>query len=133
VIRLWAESVSALYGAPDALPPPSRNIEKRYLDLQAIGYQFQREALPLSAIYLRGEREGARLARLVEPLSTAGALVALVANTYGSYLLDASMRALEFATLSRLVLDVPVRRMIASAGLGSLRETCEAILRDVTD
>src|SRR5262249_18582246 len=49
LIRLWPESVQALFGSRDALPPINPNWDKRYLDLTQKGFSFKRQPLPLAA------------------------------------------------------------------------------------
>ena len=46
-VRLWPESVEALFGAADRLPLLAPSWGKRYLDLAAPGGRFQDRPLPL--------------------------------------------------------------------------------------
>ena len=112
VIRLWSDSVETLYGSGDALPLLTPTWDKRYLDLTADGYRFQREPLPLAAgPYVLAERELDEAAPRVESASGRDALVALMANTYVTRLMDRAMRARTFDLLGRVVTRVPVRRV----------------------
>ena len=127
---LWPDSVTSLYGSPDALSPLTPTWEKRYLALGGNGCQFQREPLPLGAIYLLGQRSPAGAAPWVEALPAREALMALVRNTYSTYLLDEAMRAREFELLGRVVARLPVRQVNPRADLNTLSGLSEAILED---
>lgn len=130
VIRLWPPAVKALWGSESYLPPLTPNWDKCYLDLQE---RFQREPLPLAAIYQLGERRHDRIAAYVEPLERADALMSLVANTYATKLMNKEMRAREFELLTRVVSKVPVRRVTPHADLARIQELCECILSDFRD
>jgi len=129
-IRLWPESVSALYGAPDALPPLTPTWNKRYLDLRIDGHSFQQEPLPLAAVYVLQERRADSSALCVEPLTANAGLMALVANTYASVLMDKAMRAREFNLLTRITAGVPIRRVTPHVSASFLSELCNLILND---
>ena len=84
---LWPESVQSLYGSAEALPQFSANYEKRCLSLGKQELRFEERRLPLSAIYILGERRGDP-APLVEELTPQKAFLALVANTFATNTLD---------------------------------------------
>ncbi len=132
-VRLWSESVVALYGNVEKLPrivPSHPTWDKRYLDLSQQGYQFQNSPLPLAAIYLlnyRSEEEG--VPKLESP-SSRSALISLIANTYGSYLLDKSMRSQEFQLLGRLIKSVTVRQVTPHKNPAYIPQLIETILND---
>jgi hypothetical protein len=129
-LRLWPESVRDLYGTVEALPRLTPNWDKRYLDLTMQDDGFQREPLPLAAIYILGERRADSAAPVVESVPVASRLMALVANTYTNYLLDKAMRAEEFHALARLIARVPVRRVIPHADPTFINRLCDVILDD---
>jgi hypothetical protein len=129
-VRLWASSVKALYGKADALPYLTPNWDKRYLDLTQVGYQFHPAPLPLAAIYVLSDRIFSPIAPLIEPISTQTGLINLIANTYANTLLDKTMRAQEFDLLSRVVANVPIRRVIANADPVYISKLRELILED---
>ena len=70
-IRLWPASVKALYGSETHLPKLTPNWEKRYLDLTERPEQFQRQPLPLKAIYQLAARSDDETAPFVEPVDRA--------------------------------------------------------------
>jgi hypothetical protein len=129
-LRLWPESVRALYGTPDALPALTPSWDKRYLDVSAPGCRYQHRRLPLTAVYVLGERTAQATVPRIERLSPAAALLALVANTQAGHLADAAMRAREFRVLARIVESVPVSRVIAHDQLSRLAVLYETLVAD---
>jgi hypothetical protein len=132
-IRLWSQSVNTLYSSPDALPrivPTHPTWDKRYLDLTQEGYYFQQQPLPLAAIYVLSERCERSDAPSIESMTAHTKLMTLIANTYTNYLLDKSRRAQEFEVLQRLLLRVPIQRLIPHSDPVYLPKLCEAIIND---
>lgn len=130
LIRLWPESVRALFGSEDALPPLTPNWDKRYLDLTRNNFSFQRQPLPLAALYLLDERSDDPATPFVESVPLHRSLIELVTNTYTNYLLDQEMRAREFDLLGRLVNHLPLRKLTPHSDPARLPELCQFILDD---
>src|SRR5687768_9954920 len=126
-IRLWPASVKALYGDESHLPKLTPNWDKRYLDLTG---RFPTKSVPLSAIYVFGERRDESDAPFVQPLDCTDALLSLIANTYTNYLIDKNMQARQFDLLTRVLANVPVRRVIPHADPRRLQQLCDCILLD---
>ena len=105
---LWPESVSMLYGSPDALPQLVHDWEKRQLALGENGTRFEVRTLPLKAIYILGARRPDTDPSVTD-VADREALLTLVANTYATNLIDRTMRGEEFDLLSRLISSVLVR------------------------
>jgi hypothetical protein len=132
-IRLWDTSVQALYGDVAALPrlvPTHPTWDKRYLDLNQTGYQFQSAPLPLAAIYYIHERDDNPACPQIEPMTTQAQLITLVTNTYTNYLIDKQLRAQEFELLSRVVEQNPVRQLTPHTDINRLVETIELVVKD---
>jgi len=126
-IRLWPESVTALYGWPDALPRLTPTWDKRFLDL-AEGDGPGLRPRPLAAIYLL--TDGEPVPRM-ERVSFAEGLMALVANTSVNYLLDERTRAQEFAMLAEVVSAVPIQRLVRGEDPARLDALCRLVVADV--
>ena len=126
-IRLWPASVKALYGTESHLPKLTPNWDKCYLDLTE---QFQKQPLPLAAIYVLDERRDDSSAPYIEPLDRSVALMSLVANTYATKLMDKQMRAREFDLLTRVLNNVPLRRVTPHADSARIFELCDRIFED---
>jgi hypothetical protein len=128
-LRLWPDTVAALFGTPDAMPRITPSWEKRYIDLNAPGYRFHPHPLPLAAIYLLGERIGE--APRCDPVARRAALMPLVSETYTTRLIGRSMRAKEFELLGRIAEHVPVRRLSLPNAFREMDELCAVVIDDV--
>lgn len=130
-IRLWPDSVEALYGSANRLPRLTPNWDKRYLDLAQLpnGYGFA--ARPLAAVYALQERTDIRSSPRMEAMPPREALLALLSHSYGSYFQEPAMRAKELQILAGLVDLLPIRRLSPPASPQKLGEVCEAIVNDV--
>jgi len=126
-IRLWPPAVKALYGSETHLSRLTPNWDKCYLDLSE---RFQAEPLPLAAVYQLGERHHDARAPYVAALDRSEGLMALVANTYATKLMDRQMRAREFELLTRVLGSVPVRRVTPHADPARISDLCARILDD---
>lgn len=130
-IRLWPASAATLYGSRSALPPLTPNWDKCYLDLTQQAGLFENEPRRLAAIYLLDERRAFPEAPLVQPLDRVEGMIKLIANTYGTKLLDKHMRAREFDLLSRVLAHVPLRRVTPHTDARRLPTLCDRILADL--
>lgn len=128
-VCLWPESVAMLLGQPEALPRIAPNWEKCYLPLNDTMARHEAQKRPLAAIYILAARESHRAPR-VEEVSSRQVLVDLVQNTYMNWVLDRQQRAEEFELLSRLVPQIPVRRIVAHRDPARIGSLCELILDD---
>jgi hypothetical protein len=127
---LWPESVASIYGSAEALPRFSPAYDKRCLSLERQGLSFEFRTLPLKAIYILGERRSDP-APAIEPLADQIAILALVANTFATNVLDSAMRAEEFKTLGRLVPRIRIRKVFPHRDVDRLPDLCRAIREDV--
>jgi len=128
-LTVWPDSAAALFGSLDELPSLTPTYDKRYLDLQS-GHQFQDVALPMDVIYVLAGRDRALTGVTVRSLRPQAALMSLVSNTYGNYLLDETMRAREFDLLSRIVQNVPVRLVTCREDIDHLPECCRQLIEE---
>ena len=129
-VCLWPDSVAFLLGSAEALPQLTPVWEKRYLPLDDVRASFSPESLPLGLIYLFAPRSDDAGAPRVEEMRPREALLTLVQNTYMNWLLDREQRAVEFDTLSRLVQQVPVRRIVPHRDPVRIAALCELIQKD---
>src|ERR1700722_13495524 len=128
---LWPESVASIYGSAEALPRFSPAYDKRCLSLARQGLRFETRTLPLKAIYILSERRPDP-APVIEPLAAQSAILALVANTFATNVLDRAMRAEEFKTLGRLVPRIRIRKVFPHQDASRLPDLCRAIREDVS-
>ncbi|MGH9711060.1 MAG: hypothetical protein ACRD37_10995, partial [Candidatus Acidiferrales bacterium] len=106
------------------------DVDKIRVPLNTSASKFQREALPLAAIYILGDRSGEPRAPFVDALAPPEALMSLVANTYGNTILDAQMKAQEFRVLGELTKLLPIRCVVASRDPSHLDRLYEVISQD---
>lgn len=139
-VNLWPSSVQLLYGSAETLPvieasgPNVEGPEKRFLALGTEGEaRFEPRPLPLRAIYVLqpAEAEDTVEGTTITVVSKQTAVMALVANAYGTNVLDAQQRGKEFEMLTRLVESVPVRDVYARQKGLTLDALCELIRKDV--
>ena len=126
-LSLWPDSVKMLYGPDKILPAFSPNWDKRVLSLAGDRLRFEEKSLPLDAIFLLGERSSESAAPYLETLTPQECLVALIANSYATGMLDNGMRAQEFALLGRMLASVPVRRVRPHEQPAQIDRLCEVI------
>ena len=129
-IRLWPSSVRALYGEQAELPKLTPTWDKCYLDLTQERYQFQKNALPLAAVYLLGERSDDPSSPFIREISKSEALMSLITNTYATYLMDKAMRAREFELLGRVLQSVIVRQVVPHSDPAHIQTLCTTITMD---
>lgn len=125
-LRLWPDSVRALYGAGAELPPLTPNWDKRWLDLAAADGSFHATSLPLRAVVLLAGRERAAAPRL-EAVAPGDALLDLVANTYAGWLPDLAASGRDLGVYGRIVRELPVVRAVPHADPARLAELCALI------
>ena len=129
-IRLWPSSVKALFGTETYLPKLTPNWNKCYLDLTKRPEQFQQHSVELAAIYFLSPRSDTSAAPLIEILDKSVGLMSLVANTYATKLMDKQMRAREFRLLTRVLNNVPLRRVTPHTSSLRIPDLCNRILDD---
>lgn len=127
---LWPDSVTALFGSPDAIPSFSTGWEKKRLVLGDKQSPFESRPLPLAAVYLLGERRSDN-APFVEAMRPQLALLSLVADTFANKVLDREMRAREFEVLGRLVSRLPVRRVFPHSDPSRVGDLCRVVEEDL--
>jgi hypothetical protein len=128
LVRLWDDAAKLLPVAAGTLPLLTPNWSKRYLPLGGT-YRFYAEPAPLAAVFVLQERRVMTAAAEAQDMAGQDVLIQLVVNTYGTRLLDRSMRAHEFQMLGRLTKAVPVRSLALNADGSRLGEACAWIER----
>jgi len=127
-LRLWPDSLRALYGATESFARITPTWDKRHVELGQGSRQFVDRPSPLAAIYMLDNAPGNGPA--IEETGPRDALIALVANTTANYLLSARQRAVEFGQLDHVARAVPVRRVRPPADVRRAPELCAAVTRD---
>jgi hypothetical protein len=130
-ICLWPRAVENLFGTTEALPQLTPTWEKRFLALDGVQAKFESHRQPLGAVYLLAPRVEDAHAPRIEELGKREALLDLVQNTYMNSVLDARQRAAEFEVLGKLVINVPVRRIVPHTDPARIDALCGLIVEDV--
>ncbi len=129
-VCLWPDAVEKLFGARDALPRLTPTWEKFFLPLDGRNAKFEVQRRVVNAVYLFAPRVAEADAPRIDTMSARAALLDLVQNTYMNWLLDRRQRAAEFEALSKLVTQVPVRRIVPHLDPGRIGALCELIVAD---
>lgn len=122
-VNLWPEALEMLAQTERSARSVSAAVDKVRVPLDGNESRFQREALPLAAIYVLAERSADSHAPFIQVLPPQAALMNLVANTYGNTILDSTMRAQEFRVLGQIAESLPIRSLVtgdSGAQLGRL-------------
>jgi len=127
-VCLWPDTVASLLGTPNALPQLTPTWEKCFLPLNCDGARFEQQKRPLGMIYLLAQRSQEERAPWIEEISPREALLELVQNTYMKRLLDRTQRAAEFDLLSRVVMQVPIRRIVPHVAFARVDILCDLIV-----
>jgi hypothetical protein len=122
-VSLWPESVEMLYGLEAKVPDFSANFSKRRLSSRA----FEHSAVPLGTIFILGERSSELGVPRAAELPMQERLLALVANSYGTSVLDKTERAKEFELFGRMLGSIPVRRLYPHSDPAYLDRLCDVI------
>lgn len=128
-VHLWPQSAQSLFGSWESLPRITPAWDKRRLDLDRDGLRFQREPLPLAAVYFLGDRSP-RNAAAFEAIGPARALIELISDSHATEFVAGALRAQELDALSRMLAQAPARRVHPCEDLARVPDLCEAILRD---
>ncbi len=129
-VCLWPDAVEKLFGARDALPRLTPSWEKFFLPLDGSNAKFEEHRRVVSTVYVFAPRVAQANAPRIETMSAREALLDLVQNSYMNWLLDRRQRAAEFDALSKLVTQVPIRRIVPHLDPGRIGALCELIVAD---
>lgn len=130
-LNLWPGTLAMLAGGADSPLSESAATDKVRVPLDSNDSRFQRDALPLAAIYVLGERSTDSRAPFIEVFPPQTAFMHLVANTYGNTILDSTMRAQEFRVLGQLAESLPIRSLVARDGTAQLARLYDLVCEDL--
>ncbi len=128
-IRLRPVAAEFLTDNPDELPIVYSHRDSRYVSLDETN-NFRPQPLPLSAIYVLGEVSDEYKIPFIEPINVQDKLVALLVNTYGSYVVMKDLRAKEFKVLAEIAQKIPMRKLFYAHDISTLSTQCELIIKD---
>ncbi|MEB3828490.1 serine/threonine protein kinase [Phormidium sp. CCY1219] len=135
-LRLWPNAVNAVYGSEVGLSRVMRQIDKRYVELDAenaaVQWRFQAQPASLAAVYILEPRQLELATPAIAPIPSKIGLMMLLEHCYPYFLtLDRDRQYREFIFLGRLAATVPLRKVDRPDELTKLPQICDAILDDI--
>jgi hypothetical protein len=130
-LRMWQDEAEHFLGHSDDLPLVQRDSEKRSVAVGGAGGfgSFHDASVPLACIYLAARRPEGDGGVEIQPVSRSEALIELVRHSFSPRLVEAAgLQPSRLDRLSRLVRQVPVRRLSYPSGFERLPEVAEALL-----
>jgi hypothetical protein len=131
-MRMWPDEAAHFLGRYEHLPAVHPELSKRRVSVGSGGLgTFHASALPLACIYLLERRpEGEDLD--IRAISPRDALIELLRHSFAPRLVEAAgLQTARFDRLARLVLQVPVRRLVYPSGFDRLPRVAEAVRLDL--
>lgn len=132
-MRMWPDEANHLLGGCEHLPRAHPDLSKRRVPIGPGGFgTFHDAPLPLACLYLL-ERSPAGDAPIeIREVSPRDALIELLRHSFTPLLVEAAgLQPARFDLLSRLVLQVPVKRLLYPSGFDHLPRVAEAVRRDL--
>jgi hypothetical protein len=126
-LSLWPESVELIDRKSNELPRVFSQMEKRRLLLETSG-RFESRSLPIGAVYVLDHKKASTSD--VAMLSRQDALLALVTESYGTYVLTVERRSSELNVLGELVNEIPVLSVPSDPQKRTLAQLCQLVLSD---
>lgn len=137
-LRLWNDTVEALYGDAGASQPVAHYTSKRRVCPEPSPEGSSGICYPISGIYALGRPEdtsgnsnGAGRVPQISGMSRRDGLMTLISSAFMLDIMDRARLAQQFHFFHRLGLQVPVRRLFLPNSLAALPAAREAILGDV--
>ena len=127
-MRMWPDHARHFVDAPRALRRANPHTEKRRVPVGPKGLgTFCDEARPLKALYLPERTDDPSIQ--IQPVTPTSAIQAVLRHSFLPRLVEATgWQTSRLSTLSRLVEQVPVRRLTYPEGVGHLSRVTDAIL-----
>jgi hypothetical protein len=132
-MRMWPDEASAFLDRWEHLPRVSPKVDKRWVPIGPDGFgSFHDTSLPLGCLYLLERQPGGEASIEICEMSPRDALIELLRHSFTPLLVEAAgLQPARFDLLSRLVLQVPVKRLRYPSGFDRLPRVAEAVRRDL--
>jgi hypothetical protein len=132
-MRMWPDEATWFLGGCDGLPLVHPNISKRRVPVGPDGFgTFCDDPLPLACLYLPDRQPGGDAPIEIREVSPRDALIELLRQSFTPRLVEAAgLQPARFDLLSRLVLQVPVKRLRYPSGFDRLPGVAEAVRLDL--
>jgi hypothetical protein len=135
-MRMWPDEAAHFLGRSEDLPLVHPDLTKRRVAIGSGGPggfgTFHGEAAPLSCLYLLDRQPDGDAPIEIREVSPRDALIELLRHSFTPLLVEAAgLQPARFDLLSRLVLQVPVKRLSYPSGFDRLPRVAEAVRRDL--
>ncbi len=132
-MRMWPDEAAHFVGSHESLPLVQSDSEKRRVAIGEAGDvgfgSFHDASAPLASIYLASRRPEGEGGVEIQPVPRSEALIELIRHSFSPRLVEAAgLQPSRLDRLSRLVRQVPVRRLSYPSGFERLPEVAEALL-----
>lgn len=132
-MRMWPDEATHFLGGFEDLPTVHPDLSKRRVPIGPGGFgTFHDSPLPLSCLYLLDRQPDGNAPIEIRGVSPRDALIELLRHSFTPLLVEAAgLQPARFDLLSRLVLQVPVKRLSYPSGFDRLQQVAEAVRRDL--
>lgn len=132
-MRMWPDEATCFLRRYEHLPRVAPDVDKRWVPAGPGGLGvFQHSPLPLGGIYFLERRPEGDAPIEIREISPRNALIEVLRHSFLPLLVAAAgLQPSRFDFFSRLVRDVPVRRLSYPSGFERLPEVADAVLRDL--
>lgn len=132
-MRMWPDEATNFLGGFEDLPTVHPDLSKRRVPIGPGGFgTFHGEATPLSCLYLLNRQPDDDAPIEIRDVSPRDALIDLLRHSFTPLLVEAAgLQPARFDLLSRLVLQVPVKRLSYPSGFDRLPRVAEAVRRNL--
>jgi hypothetical protein len=130
---MWPDEAAYFLRGYEHLPRVDPALDKRWVSAGPDGFgMFQGSPLPLGCIYLLDRSPGREAAVEIQDISPRDALAEVLRHSFLPLLVEAAgLQTSRFEALTRLVRQVPVKRLRYPTGFDRLPSVAEALLRDL--
>lgn len=131
-MRMDPDGARRFLGRTEGLALVSPGEPKLHVPVGTEGFgSFHAESAPLSRLYVLDRRDDAGSDIQIQPLTRREAVIELVRHSFSPYLVEAvGLQPRRLDLFSRLVLQVPVRRLTYPSGFEALPRVIEAVMAD---
>lgn len=131
-LRLWPDTISALFGNQTQYPQVAHDTNKRRLRFEHEGLRFPTDRIPLYRLYMLAPPDDLTQMRgdtIISPLSSREAIMALVNCAYRLDITDRDMLKRELRELSQLAASVGLWRLAIPRDFSLLPMAHQTILQ----
>lgn len=132
-MRMWPDEATWFLGGCDDLPLVHPDLSKRRIQVGPDGFgTFRDDPLPLACLYLPDRLPDQEAPVELCEISPRDALIELLRHSFTPLLVEAAgLQPARLDLLSRLVLQVPVKRLRYPSGFDRLSAVADAVRRDL--